>query len=379
MTRLSRLLQALGAAELARRVGRSPATVRRWARAGAPASARDDLRVVERRRDAARKAAAVRAERAEKAKRARQRAAARAKAAQRRAAAERAAKAKARAAAAKAKSAKEARAKERERQAAAEARAAAAKRKRRQRAAAERAAAERAAAERTAAERAAAERAAAERAAAERAAAERAAAERVAAERAAPAPSDPRVLTTEQVAALRALGLLDAFPWRAETSGERAARLANFDATRPAVEAEEDIERLAIQAEAKEAEKAKEELEELKEDTYPLPTRDLAFFREHERTDADGVTHIRFDAATGRILGKNDLGQTVAAYLFSDESGQPKSGSDSLRWALATNLDEYVSHVNRQIRERYGYATLRGSFGRFSIPDVRKPKSRRRQ
>jgi len=375
MTRISRLLQALGAAELARRVGRSPATVRRWARAGAPASARDELRVVERRRDAARKAAAVRAERAEKAKRARQRAAARAKAAQHRAAAERAAKAKARAAAAKAKSAKEARAKERERQAAAEARAAAAERKRRQRAAAERKRRQRAAAE-----RAAAERAVAERAAAERAAAERAAAERAAAERAAPAPSAPRVLTTEQIAALRALGLLDAFPWRAETSVERAARLAKGDAPRPAVEAEEDIERLASQPETDEAEKAEEELlEDLKEDTYPLPTRDLAFFREHERTDADGVTHIRFDAATGRILGKNDLGQTVAAYLFSDESGQPKSGSDSLRWALATNLDEYVSHVSRQLRERYGHITLRGSFGRFSMPDPQKPKSRRRQ
>jgi len=64
MTRLSRLLGALGPGELARRLGRSTSTVRRWSRSGkVPEEARDELRAVERRRQAARQAAHARRER----------------------------------------------------------------------------------------------------------------------------------------------------------------------------------------------------------------------------------------------------------------------------------------------------------------------------
>jgi len=69
LTRFTRLLKALGADELARRVGRSASTVRRWERAGAaPEAATDDLRTVERRRQAARVAAEARAAKAAKAR-----------------------------------------------------------------------------------------------------------------------------------------------------------------------------------------------------------------------------------------------------------------------------------------------------------------------
>lgn len=104
------------------------------------------------------------------------------------------------------------------------------------------------------------------------------------------------------------------------------------------------------------------------EDVYPLPVRRLDFFREHERTELEGVSKITFDPETGRIFGTNDQGQKVAAYLFTNEDGQPKQGPDSLRWALAKNLEGYLAHVNRVLRERYGDATMRGAFGRFTQP-----------
>lgn len=70
MTRLGRLLGALGARELARRLGRSPGTVQRWAKSGrVPEAAADDLRSVDRRRAAARAAARARKEQAEKQRR----------------------------------------------------------------------------------------------------------------------------------------------------------------------------------------------------------------------------------------------------------------------------------------------------------------------
>lgn len=104
------------------------------------------------------------------------------------------------------------------------------------------------------------------------------------------------------------------------------------------------------------------------EDVYPLPVRRLDFFRDHERTDLEGISKIHFDPETGRIYGTNDLGQKVAAYLFTDEDGQPKRGPDALRWALAKNLQEYVAEVNRQLREKYGDSNMRGVFGRFTQP-----------
>jgi chemotaxis protein histidine kinase CheA len=70
VTRLSRLLRALGARELARRLGRSPSTVQRWTRAGVPAAAKDDLWAVDKRRAAARAAAKARQEKLAAAQRA---------------------------------------------------------------------------------------------------------------------------------------------------------------------------------------------------------------------------------------------------------------------------------------------------------------------
>lgn len=61
MTRLSRLLRVLGADELGRRLGRSASTVRRW-KGKAPRAVQDDLRAIEKRRQAARAAARAREE-----------------------------------------------------------------------------------------------------------------------------------------------------------------------------------------------------------------------------------------------------------------------------------------------------------------------------
>jgi hypothetical protein len=135
----------------------------------------------------------------------------------------------------------------------------------------------------------------------------------------------------------------------------------------------EAAERLAIQEEERAPKPApliEEDEEEAApaEDVYPLPVRRLDFFREHERTDLEGVTKITFDPETGRIYGIDDQGRKVAAYLFTNEDGQPKQGPDSLRWALAKNLEGYVAEVNRAIRERYGNSTMRGAFGRFTQP-----------
>lgn len=134
-------------------------------------------------------------------------------------------------------------------------------------------------------------------------------------------------------------------------AAERAAIQEEERAPRPVPLAEED-----------------EDEEASPEDVYPLPVRRLDFFREHERTDLEGVTKIHFDAETGRIYGTDDQGRKVAAYLFTNEDGQPKQGADSLRWALAKNLEGYLAHVNRVLRERYGDATMRGAFGRFTQP-----------
>jgi hypothetical protein len=131
-------------------------------------------------------------------------------------------------------------------------------------------------------------------------------------------------------------------------------------------EEDEDIERQAIEEE--------QILDESEgpappEDVYPLPSRRMEFFEEHDRTDLEGVTEIHWDEKTGRILGTNDQGETVAAYLFTNEDGQPKAGPDSLRWALAKDLEDYVAHVNKVLRERYGDSTMRGAFGRFHLPE----------
>lgn len=135
----------------------------------------------------------------------------------------------------------------------------------------------------------------------------------------------------------------------------------------------EAAERQAIQEEERTPKPApliEEEEEEAApaEDVYPLPVRRLDFFRDHERTDLEGITKITFDPETGRIYGIDDQGRKVAAYLFTNEDGQPKQGPDSLRWALAKNLEGYVAEVNRALRERYGDSTMRGAFGRFTQP-----------
>lgn len=138
-------------------------------------------------------------------------------------------------------------------------------------------------------------------------------------------------------------------------------------------------EREAIQAEAAERRpvKAERPFEDEgapeppgPEDCYPLPSRKLDFFRAHDRTEMEGITGIHFDPVSGRITGVDDKGQKVAAYLFTEENGQPKSGPDSLRWALAKDLEGYVAHISRAIRERYGDSTMRGVFGCFDMPEA---------
>lgn len=149
-------------------------------------------------------------------------------------------------------------------------------------------------------------------------------------------------------------------------------------AAREALEAElarrdEASERAAIEAEGTRYDEEEEEDEDEKvlapEDCYPLPTKNLEFFKSHDRTDLEGITKIHYDPETGRILGTDDKGRAVAAYLFTNEDGQPKQGPDSLRWALARDLGEYVAEVNRVLRERYGDSTMRGAFGCFSLPE----------